>query len=74
MDGEYEGPETEAEDVKEDHEESARQYEILNRLGREWKEGNDPKLGKVKGNGRSGGRAAPKKDRKAKDKEKGKES
>ena len=28
---------TEAEDVKEDDEGSARQYEILNRVGREWK-------------------------------------
>ena len=37
-----------------------------------WKEANDAKLGK--GKGRSGGRAAPKKDRKAKEKEKGKES
>ena len=65
-----EDPETEAEDVKEDDDESARQYEILNRLGREWKKANDAKLGEVKGNGRSGGRAAPKKDREANDKEK----
>ena len=35
-----------------------------------WKEANDAKLGK--GKGRSGGRAAPKKDRKVKEKEKGK--
>ena len=74
MDCDCDGPETEAEDVKEVDEESARQYEILNRLGREWREANDPKLGKVKGNGRSGGRAAPKKDRKANNKEKGKEA
>ena len=48
---------------------SARQYEILNRVGREWKGANDAKLGK----GRSGGRAAPKKERKAKGKEKSNE-
>ena len=42
-------------------------------LAQEWKEAKDPKLGKVKGNGRSGGSAAPKQDRKAKGKKKGKE-
>ena len=42
-------------------------------LAQEWKESKDPKLGKVKDNGRSGGSAAPKKDRKAMDKEKNKE-
>ena len=65
-----EDPETEAEDVKEADDESARQYEILNSLGMEWKEANDAKLGEVKGNGRSGGRAAPKKDREENDKDK----
>ena len=39
---------------------------------RSGKGANDAKLGK--GKGRSGGRAAPKKDRKAKEKEKGKEA
>ncbi len=38
-------------------------------LRRGRKEANDPKLGKVKANGRSGGSAAPKQDRKAKDTE-----
>ena len=42
-------------------------------LAQEWKEAKDPKLGKVKGNGRSGGSAAPKQDRKAKGKKMGKE-
>ena len=37
-------------------------------LAQQWKEAKDPKLGKVKGNGRSGGSAAPKKYRQAKEK------
>ena len=37
------------------------------------REAKGPKLGKVKGNGRNSGRAAPKQGRKAKDKKKGKE-
>ena len=42
-------------------------------MGGKRKEANDPKLGKVKANGRNGGCAAPPEDRKAKDKGKGKE-
>ena len=73
--------ETEVEDVKEDERNTAPygtalylQNEVrAYHLGRKRKEANDANLGKVKGNGRSGGSAAPKKNRKAKDKEKGKE-
>ena len=49
--------------MKEDEEEVARQIEILNDLGQEWKDSQEGKLGKAKGKGRSGGRAPPKKDR-----------
>ena len=45
--------------LREPDEEEAREYKILH-----------AKVGKFRGNGRSGGRAAPKKDRKAKDKKK----
>ena len=65
-------PETEAEDVNEDVNAIARDLQTLHDtaqrwrdLAQQWKEAKDPKLGKVKGNGRSGGSAAPKKDRKA---------
>ena len=81
MDCECEEPESEAEDVKEDERNTAPygtalylQNEVrAYHLRRERKEANDAKLGKVKANGRSGGSAAPKQDRKAKDKKKGKE-
>ena len=49
--------EKEDEEVKEDEEEVARQYETLNDLGQECKDSKDGKLGKAKGKGRSGGRA-----------------
>ena len=51
------------EEVKEDEEEVAREMEILNDLGQEWKDSQEGKLGKAKGKSRSGGRAPPKKDR-----------
>ena len=73
--------ETEVEDVKEDERNTAPygtalylQNEVrAYHLRKKRTEANDPKLGKVKANGRSGGSAAPKQDRKAKEKKKGKE-
>ena len=80
MDCPCDWPETQAEDVNEDVNAIARDLQTLHDtaqrwrdLAQEWKEAKDPKLGKVKGNGRSGGSAAPKQDRKAKGKKKGKE-
>ena len=80
MDCPCDWPETEAEDVNEDVNAIARDLQTLHdtaqrwrNLAQEWKEAKDPKLGKVKGNGRSGGSAAPKQDRKAKGKKKGME-
>ena len=80
MDCPCDWPETEAEDVNEDVNAIARDLQTLHDtaqrwrdLAQEWKEAKDPKLCKVKGNGRSGGSAAPKQDRKAKGKKKGKE-
>ena len=51
------------EEVKEDEEGVAREMEILNDLGQEWKDSQEGKLGKAKGKGRSGGRAETVKDR-----------
>ena len=80
MDCPCDWPESREKDVKEDERNTAPygtalylQNEVRAcHLRRERKEANDPKLGKVKANGRSGGSAAPKQGRKAKGKKKGK--
>ena len=83
MDSECEGPESEAEDYMDWHAKEdemmntapcgTAQY-LRNEvwayhLRKKRKEANDANLGKVKANGHSGGSAAPKQDREAKDKE-----
>ena len=59
--------------VEAEDERNAAPYGTAQYLQNEMRKSNDPKLGKVKATCRSGGGAAPKKDRKAKDKEKSNE-